>query len=117
MFKKLNNCHPKIKLTIETNPPNILDSELIILINEVVTYVHRKESKLPVHWESKVPKDYKCNTLLGELHHAKHISSNSQKEGKNINETFSTANFPPRFITRVAMQFNKSTCNNNERNK
>ena len=48
MFKKFNNYHPKIKLTSEINPPKFLDTEIIILNNEVVTYVHKKESKLPV---------------------------------------------------------------------
>ena len=45
LFKKLNDYHPKIKLTIEINPPKFLDTEIIILNNEVVTSVHRKESK------------------------------------------------------------------------
>ena len=40
--------------------------------------------KLPVPWESKVPKHYKSNTLLGELHLTKKISSNFQKEVKMI---------------------------------
>ena len=79
MFKKLNDYHPKIKLTIEINPAKFLDTEIIILNNEVVTYVLRKENKLPVPWESKVPKHYKCNTLLGELHRIKKISSNFPK--------------------------------------
>ena len=117
LFKKLNNYHPKIKLTIEINPPKFLDTEIIILNNEVVTSVHRKESKLPVPWESKVPKHYKRNTLLGELHRAKRISSNFQKEVKNIKEKFSKANFPRRFINSVVAQFNNSTYNNNERNE
>ena len=43
-----------------------------------------KESKLPVPWESKIPKHYKPNTILGELDHAQKISSNFQKEVKNI---------------------------------
>ena len=117
LFKKLNNYHPKIKLTIEINPPKFLDTEIIILNNEVVTSVHRKESKLPVPWESKVPKHYKRYTLLGELHRAKKISSNFQKEVKNIKEKFSKANFPRRFINSVVAQFNNSTYNNNERNE
>ena len=83
-FKKDNNYHPKIKLTIEINPPKFLDTEIIISNNEVVTSVHRKESKLPVPWESKVPKHYKRNSLLGELHRAKKISLDFQKEVKNI---------------------------------
>ena len=117
MFKKLNNYHPKIKLTIEINPPKFLDTEIIISNNEVVTSVHRKESKLPVPWESKVPKHYKRNSLLGELHRAKKISSNFQRKVKNIKEKFSKANFPLRFINSVVAQFNNSTYNNNERNE
>ena len=66
LFKKLNNYHPEIKLAVEINPPKFLDTEIIILNNEVVTSVHRKESKLPVPWESKVPKPCEHNTLLGE---------------------------------------------------
>ena len=84
MFKKLNNYHPKIKLTIEINPPKFLDTEIIISNNEVVTSLHRKESKLPVPWEYKVPKHYKPNSLLGELQRAQKISSHFQKEIKNI---------------------------------
>ena len=56
LFKKVNNYQPKIKLIIEINPTKSLDTEIIILNNEVVTSAHRKESKLPVPWESKVPK-------------------------------------------------------------
>ena len=112
LLKKLNDYHPKIKLTIEISPPKSLDTEIIILNNEVVTSVHRKESKLPVPWESKVPKHYKRSTLLGELHCAKKISSNFQKEVKNIKEKFSKANFPLRFIKNVIAQFNKNMYNN-----
>ena len=58
LFKKLDNYHPKIKLTIEINPPKFLDTEIIILNNEVATSVHRRESELLVPSESKVPKHY-----------------------------------------------------------
>ena len=101
MFKKLNNYHTKIKLTIGINPPRFLDTEIVILNNEAVTFIHRKEIKLCVPWVSKVPKHYKRNTLLGELHPAKMISSNFQKEVKNIKEKFIKANFPLRFISSV----------------
>ena len=86
LFKKINDYYPKITLTIEIYPPKFLDTEITILNNEVVTSVHRKESKLPAPWESKVPKHYKRNTLLGELHRVKKISSNFQKEVKKIND-------------------------------
>ena len=55
LFKKLNDYHPKIKLTIEINPPKFLDTEITILNNEVVTSVHRKESKLSVSISNLYP--------------------------------------------------------------
>ena len=39
LLKKLNNFHLKIRLTIEINPPNFLDTEIIILNNEVIASV------------------------------------------------------------------------------
>ena len=101
LLKKLNNFHPKIRLTIEINPPNSLDTEIIILNNEV----------------KKVLKHYKRNSLLGELHRAKKIPSNFQKEVKNSKEKFTKANFPLRFMNSVIAQFNNGTYNNNERNE
>ena len=117
LLKKLNDYHPKIKLKIEINSTKFLDTEIIILNNKVVTSVHRTESKLPVPWESKVPKHYKHNTLIGELHRAKKISSNFRKEVKNIKVKFNKANFPLRFINNVVAQFNKNMYNNKERNE
>ena len=70
---------------------------------------------LSVSWESKVLQHYKRSSLLGELHRAKKIPSNFQKEVKNIKEKFTKANFPLRFMNRVKAQFNNSTYNNNER--
>ena len=70
---------------------------------------------MPVIWESKFPKHYKRNTLLGELHCAKEMSSNFRKEAKNIKGKFSKANFLLRSIKSVVAQFNNSTYNNNER--
>ena len=64
------------KLSSEINPPKFLDTEMLISNNEVVSSVHRKKSKLPVPGESKVPRHYKRNTLLGELRHAGKTSSN-----------------------------------------
>ena len=106
LFKKLNIYHPKIKLKIQINPPKFLAAEIIILNNEFVTFVHREESKFHVPWESKVPNCYKRNILLGELHRVRKISSNFQKEVKNIKKIFSKANFPLRFINSVVAQFN-----------
>ena len=47
LFKKLNNYHPKIKLTIQINPPNFLDIEIIISNNKNVTsYIENKVNYL-----------------------------------------------------------------------
>ena len=47
LFKKHNNYHPKIKLTIQINPPNFLDIEIIILNNKNVTsYIENKVNYL-----------------------------------------------------------------------
>ena len=35
-----------------------------------------KESKIPYHWSSAVPKKHKPNAILGVLHRAHKISSN-----------------------------------------
>ena len=62
--EKLNNYHPDIKLTIKVNHSQFLDTEMVIKngINEASTVV--KESKIPNHWSSAVPKKYKRNAIL-----------------------------------------------------
>ena len=39
-----------------------------------------KSTKLPVHWSSKIPVRYKCSAITGELHQAKGIGSDFNKE-------------------------------------
>ena len=87
LFKKLNNYHPKIKLTIQINPPNFLDIEIIISNNKNVTsYIENKVNYL---FLGNLKFLSIANvTLLGELHPAKKISSNFQKEVKNIIQKF-----------------------------
>ena len=92
MFKKLTNYHSKIKLTTEIKPLKFLDTQ-------INTSVHKRESKLPVPWESKVSKHYKRNALLGELQRAEKV------------------NFPLRFINSVVAEFNNNTYKNNVRNE
>ena len=56
LFQKLNNYHPKIKLSLHLNN-GIYDFK-----------VYRKTTKQPTHWSSKIPKRYKHNMILGDLH-------------------------------------------------
>ena len=55
--------------------------------------------------------------MLGEIHNAKKICSNFQKEVENFTEKFGKANFVLRLINSVVAQFNNNTYNDNERNK
>ena len=71
IFKNLNMYHPKINLTIEVNPCKFLDTNVINNQGNITTEVFRKTSKLPVHWSSKVPKWYRWNAVLGDLHRSK----------------------------------------------
>ena len=70
IFEKLNNCHPNRKLTIEVNPSKFLDTEIMIKNGIIETSVVVKESKIPNHWSSTVPKEYKRNAILVDLHRA-----------------------------------------------
>ena len=47
LYDGLNNHHPKVKLTIETNPLTFLDTEIIHNNDMIETWLHRKKTKLP----------------------------------------------------------------------
>jgi len=85
LFKELNSYHPNINLTVEINPTKFLDTKLICVNGVYKTMVNRKETKLPIHWSSKIPKRYKRNSVLGDLHRAKRISSDFQTEVIQLN--------------------------------
>ena len=48
LYDGLNNYHPKVKLTSETNPFIFLDTEIIHNNGMIETWVHRKKTKLPI---------------------------------------------------------------------
>ena len=72
----MNNYHPNIKLTIGVNPSKFFDTEIMIKNSVDETSVAVKESKIPNHWSSAVPKKYKRNAILGDLHRANKVWSN-----------------------------------------
>ena len=105
LFKKLNNYHPKIKLTIEVSPKKFLDTSLD-LNNGIYNFkVHRKTTKQPTHWSSKIPKRYKRNVILGDLHRSFRISSDLNEEIKLISHKYDRADYPKRFVNSVIRQF------------
>ena len=104
LYEVLNNYHPKVKLTIETNPLRFLDTEIIHNNSMIETRVHRKKTKLPTPWTSNIPKQYKRNTIKAELYPAKCISSNFTNEATLIRNKFKLG-YPTRFVNSVIHEF------------
>ena len=98
LFKKLNNYYPNLKLTIEVNPSKFLDTEIVIKNGIIETSAVAKESTITNHWSSVVPKMYKRNAILGDLHRARKISSNFELEKQRIKKKYLNVNFPYNFI-------------------
>ena len=105
IFENLNKYHPKINLTMEVNLCKFLDTKIINNKGNITAEVFRKTSKLPVHWSSTVPKRYKRNAVIGDLHRSRRISSNFEKEFKVIKRKFRNADYPPKFLNSVIHQF------------
>ena len=105
IFGNWNKYHPKINLTKEVNPCKFLDTKIISNKGNITTEVFRKTSKQPVHWSSRVPKWYKRNAAIGDLHRSKRISSNSEVEIKVIKRKFLNADYPPKFLNSIIHQF------------
>ena len=104
LFDRLNSYHPNIKLTIEVN---FLDTKLTNINGTYKFNAYRKNTKLPSLWTSKTPKPYKRNTVNGDLHHSKRISSNFDEEIPLIKEKFMKADYPLLFINSVVNEFQK----------
>ena len=75
LFEELNSHNENVKLTLEVNLTNFLDTELIRESGEITMQVFSKSTNLPVHWSSKISIRYKRNVVTGELNRAKRIAS------------------------------------------
>ena len=106
LFNKLNSYHPKIKFTIEITPEKFLDTKIIYEKN-IQTSVYRSDNKLPNHWNSKVPKNYKRNAINADLLRSMRIASDIEKEITVVKEKFTRAGFPVRFTDSVIRQFDE----------
>ena len=65
------------------------------------------KTKLRSLWTPKTLKHYKQNTINGDLHHSKRISSNFDKKIPLIKEKFMKANYPLCFINSIVNEFQK----------
>ena len=107
LFDRLNSYHPNIRLTVEVNPSRFLDTKLTNINGTYKFNVYLKNTKLPSPWTSKTPKRYKRNTINGDIHRLKRISSNSDEEIPLIKEKFMKGDYPLRFINSVVNEFQK----------
>ena len=107
LFLDLNSYHENIKLTLETNLYKFLDTEIIHTDRGTKTQVYNKAKKLPVHWSSKVPFLYKRNAITDELHRAKRIALDFDKETKIIRSKYTDAGYPKHVIENSFKNFNR----------
>ena len=56
LYEALNKYHENIKLTVEKSPSKLLDTKLLINNGIYETQLYRKETKIPTHWSSNIPK-------------------------------------------------------------
>ena len=90
LFQNLNCYYTNIKLTLEENPRKFLDTEIIRKNNTTSIQVFTKLTKFPVHWSSKIPTNYKRNAITSELHRAKKIATDFDKELRRKKQNFYT---------------------------
>ena len=108
LFSKMNSYHPNIKLTIEINPSKFLDTKITRNKNEIKCFSHHKDNKLPFHWKSAVPRNYKKNVIVGDLHRANKISSDLEKEISIIKAKYLKAGYPNEFIDSIINDFHQT---------
>ena len=93
-------------MTLEIAPTKFLDTRIVYSDDgSISTEVYRKPTKLPVTWNSKIPKRYKRNTINTELHRAWKIASHFDREISLIKLKFTNAGFPIKFIESVVRDF------------
>ena len=105
MFTAMNTFHPNIKLTIEQSPTQFLDTQINLSNGTTSFSVVNKETKLPFHWSSKVPIQYKRSVIKGELSRASRIATSFEFEVKRITKKYQNAGYPKRFIEKQIESF------------
>ena len=90
--------YQNIKLTIEISPFEFFETKANCIDAIYNTMVLRKIMKLPIPWSSKVPKRYKQDTKIGDLHRAEKISKNFDAEVNYIIDKYRNADCWLRFI-------------------
>ena len=63
LYEVLNKYHKNIKLAVEKSPSKFLDTRLLVNNGIYETHLYRKETKIPTHWSSSIPKRFKRNAI------------------------------------------------------
>ena len=66
--------------------------------------VYKKTANYSTRWLLKIPKRYKCNMILGDLHWCNSIASNFSEEIKFISHKYEKTDYPKWFINSVMRQ-------------
>ena len=91
LFDQLNSYHPYIKLAKKVILSKFLNTKFTNINGTYKFNVFWKITKLPSPWTSKTLKQYKRNTVNGDLHRSKRISSNFDEEIPLMKEKFMKA--------------------------
>ena len=98
-----------IQYTVEVKPEFFLDTKIVYCNDVITTEVKRNERKLPVHWSSKVPEQYKKNAIISDLNRATRIASFPADEIPKIKQKFLNADYPHKFINSVINNFQEKS--------
>ena len=75
---------------------------------------YKKPGKLPTHWTSEVPTKWKRNCITRALHRAKTVSTNLDRDIKEIKTTFLNAGYPKKFLSCTIDNFESSKSSEDE---
>ena len=115
LLDRLNiNYHPNINFPVEENPDHFLDTAFTYGNDGFDCKVYKKPGKLPTHWTSEVPMKWKRNCITGALHRAKNISTNLDRDIKEIKTTFLNAGYPKKFVSYTIDNFASSKSSEDE---
>ena len=95
----MNSYHPNIKLTIEISLKKFLDTKILRTSNQIHCFMYQKENKKLIHCNTAVPKSYKRNVIIGDVHRAKRISCDFDYKISVIKSEYIKAGYPPKFVT------------------
>ena len=111
IWEKLNNYDLSIKLTVQVNPNRFFDTEIVEKEGIFYIRIYRTITKLPVSWESNIPKRYKRNIINTELQGAKKIASNFNEALLLIKRKFIAVCYPIKFTEGFIRTFRQNDNN------